>query len=294
MMASEQNLKEPPHPLQASYLLNSSTIEVTRRISPRRPPSCALFDFDGTLSLIREGWPDIMIPMMLNVLKQTPTQETEAELTRITTEFVTDLTGRQTIYQMIQLAKEVAKRGGTPEDPSSYKHEYLDLLMKKIRGRREDLHCGNRSPREMLVPYAREALESLRDRNVKLYLASGTDEECVREEVELLGLEVFFGDSIYGALSDYRNFSKRMVIERILNENNIEGSSLIGFGDGYVEIENTKVVGGIGVAVATDEAGRSGRPDPWKRERLIRAGADFVIPDFRDREVLFDHLWGQG
>ena len=41
----------------------------------------ASFDFDGTLSLIREGWPQIMIPMMVEVLKETGTAETEAELT---------------------------------------------------------------------------------------------------------------------------------------------------------------------------------------------------------------------
>ena len=72
------------------------------------------------------------------------------------------------------------------------------------------------------------------------------------------------------------------MIERILRENAVDGASLLGFGDGYVEIQNIKAVGGVAVAVASDEAGRSGRPDPWKRDRLIGAGADIVIPDYRD------------
>ena len=46
-------------------------------------------------------------------------------------------------------------------------------------------------------------------------------------------------------------------------------------------------VGGLAVAVASDEANNgSGRFDEWKRQRLLGVGADVVIPDFRDAEVL--------
>src|SRR4030042_2276985 len=82
-----------------------------------------------------------------------------------------------------------------------------------------------------------------------------------------------------------------MVIERILKENRVDGQSLLGFGDGYVEIQNIKAVGGLAVAVASDEAGRSGTPDPWKRDRLIGAGADLVIPDYREYRPPGAYLW---
>ena len=82
-----------------------------------------------------------------------------------------------------------------------------------------------------------------------------------------------------------------MVIQRILKENAVDGAALIAFGDGYVEVADCKAVGGIAVAVATDEAGRSGRCDAWKRERLIGAGADFVIPDFGEARALMRHIW---
>ena len=39
----------------------------------------ALFDFDGTLSLIREGWQDIMVPMMVEKLMDTPEHEIRNE-----------------------------------------------------------------------------------------------------------------------------------------------------------------------------------------------------------------------
>ena len=83
-----------------------------------------------------------------------------------------------------------------------------------------------------------------------------------------------------------------MVIERILRENQIPGEQLLSFGDGYVEIQNTKEVGGLAVAVASDEAHNgSGRFDEWKRKRLLGMGADIVIPDFRDGAALLDCIF---
>ncbi len=83
------------------------------------------------------------------------------------------------------------------------------------------------------------------------------------------------------------------MIERILRENAVDGASLVGFGDGYVEIQNVKAVGGVAVAVASDEAGRSGRPDPWKRDRLSAPAPNIVIPDYRDCRALLDYLWSE-
>src|SRR5512145_2920093 len=108
-------------------------IELIRRDLSRGRFRSVLFDFDGTLSLIREGWPQVMIPMMVEELRRTGTGETEAELSTAVEEFVMRLNGRQTIYQMIQLADEVRRRGGTPADPLEYKHRYHDRLMERIR-----------------------------------------------------------------------------------------------------------------------------------------------------------------
>ncbi len=92
----------------------------------------AVFDFDGTLSLIREGWQQIMIPMMVEILQATGTDESRDALTELVRLFVTDLTGKQTIYQMIRLVEEVEKRGGQAEDPLAYKNMYHDRLMQRI------------------------------------------------------------------------------------------------------------------------------------------------------------------
>lgn len=265
-------------------------IEIINPNIPRGHFRSVLFDFDGTLSLIREGWPQVMIPMMVDTLRQTGTPEDDAALTAQVEEFVMRLNGRQTIYQMMQLADEVKRRGGTPLDPLAYKHRYHALLMERICGRLDALAAGRATAEDWTVPGSHDLLENLRRRGLTLYLASGTDLPFVRREAELLGLTDFFGKHVYGALDDYQSFSKKMVIERILRDNNLRGEELLGFGDGFVEIEEIKKAGGVAVAVASDEVNRSGI-HAWKRDRLVQAGADLVIGDYRQLESLVAFLF---
>ena len=268
------------------------SIEFTQSFAPRPGVTHVLFDFDGTLSLIREGWPDVMVPMFIEMLPPLP-GETEEQRRRLCFDDIMSLNGKQTIYQMIQLAGRVRERGGTPQDPLWYKHEYLRRLDLRIAARKERLRSGRLPPDDLLLHGSRALLEELQRRGLALYLASGTDEVFVKEEAALLDVTRYFGPRIYGALDNYQNFSKKMVIERILRENNIAGSQLLSFGDGYVEIQNTKEAGGLAVAVASDEAHNgSGRIDEWKRHRLLGVGADVVIPDFRDAAALLDRMVG--
>ena len=132
--------------------------------------------------------------------------------------------------------------------------------MERIAKRRKVLEQRTTSPEEFLVPGTYAALRLLQERGLELYLASGTDENYVREEVELLSLTPFFGRHVYGAVADHRQFSKQMVIERLLRENRVEGSRLIGLGDGYVEIDNIKGAGGTAIAgAAGTDIGNVGR-----------------------------------
>ena len=264
-------------------------IEILRPDLPRGRFRFVLFDFDGTLSLIREGWPQVMIPMMVNELRRAGAKEDDASLAAHVEEFVMRLNGRQTIYQMIQLAEEVSRRGGVAQDPLVYKHRYHDLLMKRIQGRLDDLAAGRARPEDWTVPGSHALLGELKRRGLALYLASGTDLVFVRREAELLGVSEYFGPHIYGALDDYKNFSKKMVVERILAEHGLRGDELLGFGDGFVEIEEIKRAGGVAVAVASDEVRRQGI-NAWKRDRLIRAGADLVIGDYRRQDRLLEWL----
>ena len=272
-----------------SYTLPDTHIEIHNAAITTGKIKFAIFDFDGTISLIREGWQDIMIPMMVEILMQTPHHEPRPELEQVVRTYVTDTTGKQTIYQMIRLADEITARGGTPEEPLVYKNQYHDALMERIIDRRKGLHSGALAPEDWAVPGALETLKALHARGVKCFLASGTDEKYVFEEADLLGVTPYFA-GIYGAQDDYKNFSKRMVIQKIIKENNLQGPELVAFGDGYVEIEDTKHVGGIAVGVATNESTRQGI-DAWKRSRLIASDADIIMPDFREYQPLLNYLF---
>jgi phosphoglycolate phosphatase-like HAD superfamily hydrolase len=267
-------------------------IEFSPGFAARPEISHVLFDFDGTLSLIRQGWPEVMVPMFVEMLPPLPGETDEARR-QLCENDIMRLNGKQTIYQMIQLAERIREREGTPRDPLWYKQEYLRRLDQRIHHRLEALRQGAASPDSLLVHAARPLLEDLQRRGLPLYLASGTDEPFVKQEAQLLDLTRYFGRHIYGALDDYKQFSKKRVIERILADNRIPGQRLLSFGDGYVEIENTKEVGGLAVAVASDEAHNgSGRFDEWKRKRLLGVGADVLIPDFRDAPALLNRILG--
>src|ERR1041384_4349519 len=120
-----------------------------------------LFDFDGTLSLIRSGWMDVMVPMMVEILADLKSGETEEQLRGIVEDYIVRLTGKQTMYQMIEFADQIRARGGTPADPLEYKRMYLSRLHEKIRDRVRELRDGG-SPEKYLVPGSRALLESLR------------------------------------------------------------------------------------------------------------------------------------
>ncbi len=267
-------------------------IEFSSGFAARPGISHVLFDFDGTLSVIREGWPEVMVPMFVEMLPVVAGETDEARR-QMCLDDIMRLNGKQTIYQMMQLAERVKERGGVPKEPLWYKHEYLRRLEERISGRKAVIQSRRAAPDSSLLHGSRLLLESLQRRGLTLYLASGTDEAFVKEEAALLDVARYFGPHIYGAQDNYQNFSKKMVIERILRENSIPGERLLAFGDGYVEIQNTKEVGGLAVAVASDEANNgSGRVDEWKRTRLLGVGADVVVADYRDTEVLLDRLTG--
>ncbi len=273
-----------------NIFFDDTAIEIHREVETGNIRHVVL-DFDGTISLIRDGWQNVMVPMMVECLQtDTDTTETEAQLEALVVEFVDRLTGKQTIYQMIQLSEEIEKRGGTPQEPLAYKDAYNRRLLPVVEERIAGLAAGTLSAEPLRVPKSLEFLQSLREMRIHCYLASGTDVEFVKNEAELLGVAPYFDGGIFGALREYEKFSKAMVIQKIITDFELRGNELLIIGDGYVEIENAKAVGAIAVGVASVEANRYNM-NADKRERLIRAGADIIIPDFREGTQLIDYLF---
>src|SRR5215472_5262802 len=114
---------------------------ITPGISARNA-RVVLFDFDGTISLIRSGWMDVMVPMMVEILADLKSGETTDQLRTVVEDYIGRLTGKQTMYQMIEFADQITARGGTPLDPLEYKRMYLDLLHERIKDRLQELRNG--------------------------------------------------------------------------------------------------------------------------------------------------------
>jgi phosphoglycolate phosphatase len=250
----------------------------------------AIFDFDGTISLIRAGWQDVMKPYFVEVLMGTSDTKRPEDILQWVQDLIDLTSGKQTIYQCIELANEVAKRGGSPLDPLAYKQEYNLRLMGKIQHRIDGLADGSLPVFDYVVRGSHALLEALRKKGVTLYLASGTDELYVLNEAKLIHVEEYFNGGIYGARDKDNSSSKRAVIQSIMSAHSIGGDALLGFGDGFVEIENVKEVGGFAVGVASSEDGRD-EMDEWKKRRLTRAGADILIKDYSDTHILMSYLF---
>ena len=273
-----------------NLFLDNTTIEIHREIQTGNIRH-VVFDFDGTISLIRDGWQNVMVPMMIECLQtETDTTETPEQLEALVVDFVDRLTGKQTIYQMMQLNEEIEKRGGTPKEPLAYKDEYNRRLLPVVEERIAELAAGTLSADPLRVPKSLEFLQSLREMGIHCYLASGTDVEFVKNEAGLLGVSEYFDGGIFGALREYKKFSKAMIIQKILTDFELSGDELLIVGDGYVEIENAKAVGAIAVGVASVEGNRYNM-NADKRERLIRAGADIIIRDFQEGAQLLNYLF---
>ena len=253
--------------------------------------TAALFDWDGTVSCVRSGWQQIMIPYFVEVLEATPKAESHDEIVKVVTDFVDFLTGKQTIFQCIRLDEEVVKRGGEKVDPYEYKKEYLRRLEIHIKDRKDALIGGAESG-DYRVPGSFEFITALQNAGIKCYLASGTDEKDVLYEAKLLGLDEAFLGGIHGAHDYMLECSKELVIRDMIEKEGIDPRELISFGDGYVEIELIDKIGGYAIGVATDEARRCGI-DEWKRNRLLAAGAKMIIPDFADHEKLLSMIRGE-
>ena len=268
-----------------------ASIELVRPGLRRGGFRLAIFDFDGTVSLIREGWAGIMADLGLDLLReQDKLKEPAADLRIYLEDQMLRLSGKPSIYQMRRLAEVIGEQGGTPGDPEQYLQEFLARLFAITGQRKDDLVSGKAPPSAWAVAGTHALLDQLRSRGVHLVLASGTDLAHVRTEAELLGLTGYFAPHIYAPANDTPNFSKGEVMARMLTEFNVTPDQVISFGDGYSETVEIKRLGGVAVGVASREADLPGINE-MKRTMLIELGADLILADYREHQALVPWLF---
>lgn len=257
-----------------------------------------VFDHDGTISTLRQGWEEIMEPVMIKSILgekyDSIDQASYNEVVKQVREFINKTTGIQTIFQMEGLVKMVEESGYVQKekilDKFDYKKIYNEALMEMVNQRLHKLRIGELDAFDFMLKGAFKFLSELQKRGITMYLASGTDVEDVINEATLLGYADMFDGGIYGALRDVKKFSKKMVVEKIIKENNLKGNELAVFGDGPVEIREARRFGGIAIGITSNEIRRYGM-DIEKRSRLVKAGAQLLISDFSQYQKLIELLF---
>lgn len=258
----------------------------------------AIFDHDGTISSLRQGWEQIMEPVMVKAILgkcyQTADETLYHQVVNRVREYINQSTGIQTILQMEALVEMVREFGLVPTgevlDPFGYKQVYNASLMEMVNHRIRKLQNRQLDISDYILKGAMEFLKALQQRRVRLYLASGTDYADVVNEAKVLGYAELFDGGIYGAIDHVRNCSKKMVMEKIIQENHLNGPEMAVFGDGPVEIREARKREGIAVGIASDEVRRHGL-NQEKRSRLVKAGAQIIVPDFSQYEALLGLLF---
>ncbi len=277
----------------------AATPNFTLQTSHSSPIRHAVFDNDGTISTLRQGWEQVMAPVMTRAILGDCYQSADEGLYRKVSErvleYIDKSTGIQTLVQMEALVELVREFGIVPAgevlDRFGYKRLYNEALMQMVNERIAKLKRGQLEVTDFTVKGAVEFARALRERGVTLYLASGTDHEDVVAEAGVLGHAGLFNGGIYGAVGDITNCSKKMVIDRIMSEHNLHGPELAVFGDGPVELRESRKRDGLAIGIASDEVRRYGL-NLDKRARLIKAGAHVIVPDFSQRDELLGLLFG--
>ena len=252
----------------------TAPIEIINPPPRRRGRRLLAFDFDGTVSLLREDWLGIMTEQVIGELTAAGVRRPDLE------DFVRTnlllLNGRPTLVQMQWLAGQL---GPAARPAGEYGREFQSRLLAALAPAYADLESGRASPREWAVPGVHDFLAEAAAAGLGRFLVSGTVGTYVRPEAGLLQVADSFADGMFMPDEGDSGFAKQAVMERVLARLGLDGGQLIGFGDGVGETAAVKALGGVAVGVASVPRGQTGI-HAEKRERLIAAGADIVIADF--------------
>lgn len=249
--------------------------------------SVGLFDFDGTISDERVGWPNLMVATntaFLMALSANMPHHKQAQ--REVVKDIEKTIGIPTYMQMKRLGAMIEKNGykGAALNPKVFKDVYNDSLVSMVKSRRAQIKSGEITMEDLRISGSPELLEGLsKILTDGIYLASGTDIDAILESVEYLGFSEYFPEERIAAAGSLgpEDDAKEAVINKLLNEYAFKGEQLVTFGDGFPEILHTYLAGGIAVGVLTADHSYYEHQGHFtieqKEQRLKNAGAHIIV-----------------
>src|ERR1039458_3337675 len=111
-------------------------VEFLAGFSPRPRLSHAVFDFDGTLSWLLHGWPELMCQVFLPYYPMR-SNESEAEVRRELLAEILSTNGQPSIVQMEKFAQRVQARQAHVPAPRQLLEQYQNRLDQIIAERSE-------------------------------------------------------------------------------------------------------------------------------------------------------------
>lgn len=260
-------------------------VEFAHHFRPRSGLRHVIMDWDGTISLLRGGWVEMMVDICLESAPSLQRDAVHAEMLA--------LNGKPSIHQMTRIAELAASAGRPGRHPDEYQERYVTRITEAVESRLASLRAGAQ-PSTVMVPGSAALLRRFAERGIALTLVSGTPFPELTLEADLLGVASFFEGRLHGpADTADRDFSKRATIHQIITEHGLDGESIVAIGDGPIEMSEIKAHGGLAIAVTLDETAIGQRGfDDFKRRQLLEAGADLVVPDFQDAGALVDLILG--
>ena len=277
--------------------VEDTDIEIIENFSSKLAiPDIAIFDHDGTISVLRQGWEKVMKNTLLLAISFyiSRNPEEKEKIEDKIDQLIDTTTGIQTIIQMHMFTEMIKKEKLLPEPliktPAEYKAIYINNLKANMKSKLSAIKKGILSPEDLTMKDAIKFLRYLSNNGTILYLASGTDKDDVIEEANILGYGNLFGDNIFGSIDDISKDPKAAAIEAIIKtlpEEKRTHEKCIIFGDGPVEMREARKNGFGAIGILSDEKQRYGINDK-KRKRLILAGAELLIPDFSEINKIFD------
>lgn len=234
----------------------------------------AMIDWDGAISLIREGWQRIMQEYIANFISSGLPQKNDYLWAQ---SFIKKTLGENTVEQMLGMI-EKAEQNGRNDIPVSYsekmalaeehRKKYREILEKEVRGKR--IKTAKKNPDKFIVRGMKYLLEELKKRNIKIFVASGSEQEGkggIEEEAETLGLKHYF-EAVFGYNGSISPYNKENVVKWILNKYNLDPLQLLVVGDGPKEMKVGKKFGAVTIGLISNNV---------TRKILLDSGADFIV-----------------